>query len=214
MLRISYSLIDQAEVQKPLPNRYLEQLPPDYRARVFQLRKPIDRYNRLSGAILLKKAAMKSGFSDRFLYEIESGELGRPFHQGAVDFNISHSNYCTVCAISTEGNIGVDIEHYRSVDINDFKTVFNPLEWFELNLAKDQLLEFFNLWTAKEAVAKADGRGLYFPFDQICLRNNVAIMDKQYHNISRFSIDDEYIGALASSSKPEKLVIERIHLWS
>ena len=91
--------------------------------------------------------------------------------QGGVrmpHFNVSHSGGTVLIAISRTGSVGVDVEYMdSSVETMDVaRAAFHPddLRWIE-NAAtvKDRLLAFYGCWTRREAVAKADGRGLTLP---------------------------------------------------
>ncbi|MGE5612115.1 MAG: 4'-phosphopantetheinyl transferase family protein [Bacillota bacterium] len=79
-------------------------------------------------------------------------------------FSISHSGDLFTCAVTSGGEIGIDIEQVRS-DI-DFDAIarrfFSLKEAALLNRLHAQEKEdtFFALWTCKEAIAKALGTGL------------------------------------------------------
>lgn len=88
---------------------------------------------------------------------------GKPRLAGpGPSFNISHSGNWAVIAVAATGDLGVDIEtHDRSVDIgrlaNRCFSVDELKAFAQLGGGFDV---FFDLWTLKEAVVKADGRGL------------------------------------------------------
>lgn len=90
---------------------------------------------------------------------------GKPRLLGAetLDFNVSHSKGEALIAISDRGEVGVDIEHLRPLDpLQLSRTVFSMQEQDELRATDPSLRQsaFFNGWVRKEAVLKADGRGL------------------------------------------------------
>lgn len=83
----------------------------------------------------------------------------RPFISDLnIDFNISHSNEYLIFAISDYLKIGVDIQHYvKNFEINEIgKIVFSE---FEQKLIANNIDNFFKIWTKKEALIKAYGRG-------------------------------------------------------
>ena len=95
-----------------------------------------------------------------------------------VCFSLSHSGKYAVCAIADE-NIGVDIENKGRkllLDCNQeklvsvVKKVFSEEEYMVYNkCSKEEQIEFFlKLWTRKEAVSKALGKGLAMDFSKIC----------------------------------------------
>ena len=83
-------------------------------------------------------------------------------------FNVSHSGGMVLIALSRTGPVGIDVEYMDpSVETMDVaRAAFHPddLRWIEnARTAKDRLLAFYGCWTRREAVAKADGRGLTLP---------------------------------------------------
>lgn len=82
-------------------------------------------------------------------------------------FNLSHSQNLLLFAITTLGEIGIDIEFIRQ-DLDCMKLAnryFSPEELEELNLLPPSLRArgFFNGWSRKEAYIKARGKGLAIP---------------------------------------------------
>lgn len=79
-------------------------------------------------------------------------------------FNLSHTHGLALCAISTQREVGIDVEHVRE-DIGYKEIVrqfFSPAEnVFFQYLPKHAILRyFFKCWTAKEAYVKARGISL------------------------------------------------------
>lgn len=94
-------------------------------------------------------------------------EYGKPYLENPpfpLYFNISHSGEYVVFAFSRTGDIGVDIEKIDPKNIKKGmeKLIFSEKELaFFNNLPFDQKIEaFYRAWTQKEAILKADGRGL------------------------------------------------------
>jgi 4'-phosphopantetheinyl transferase len=97
----------------------------------------------------------------RSLEELTVSEAGRPFIPNCCDFNISHTDGLVICAMSERGKIGVDTEAIKPIDYQNFKGVFHEREWNALMQATQVEEKFYEIWTLKEAVVKADGRGLH-----------------------------------------------------
>lgn len=87
-----------------------------------------------------------------------------------LKFNVSHSNGYILCAITSQREIGVDIEHVHVVPEADTiaERFFSPSEneVFRQLPASEKQVAFFNCWTRKEAYIKATGDGLSRPLDQ------------------------------------------------
>jgi 4'-phosphopantetheinyl transferase len=100
---------------------------------------------------------------------ITTGVHGKPespnLNGQRVDFNVAHSKDTILVALSRNGGVGVDVEYYdRPTDIMDVaKHNFTVTETASLEAIADPETRhqtFYRYWTRKEAVLKADGRGL------------------------------------------------------
>lgn len=87
----------------------------------------------------------------------------------SVHFSLSHSGDQAVLAVSEQREIGIDIERVRPLDHLDLaRRYFHPNEVAAIEAVREpdeQLLAFFRIWTLKEAVVKAIGKGLSIPLD-------------------------------------------------
>ena len=86
-----------------------------------------------------------------------------------LHFNIAHSRETVLIALCRELPVGVDLEYLdRETEILDIaRTSFTEPEYLEIEAADPahRRPAFFNCWTRKEAVIKADGRGLSVPLN-------------------------------------------------
>ena len=78
-------------------------------------------------------------------------------------FNLSHSNGIVVLAISNERNIGIDIEEIKPFNEDVKARIVNKKE--KSYIQND--LNFYEIWTAKEAILKMDGCGLIYKLNLI-----------------------------------------------
>jgi 4'-phosphopantetheinyl transferase len=104
--------------------------------------------------------------------EFHQNPWGKPYLPDTnLHFNVSHSGDYALIALARDIEIGVDIEHMiRPRPFNDLaRRVFTPQEREHFESLPDQARTnfFYRLWTCKEAVMKADGRGLNIPPDRI-----------------------------------------------
>lgn len=87
----------------------------------------------------------------------------------STHFSLSHSGDQAVLAVSDQREIGIDIERVRPLDHLDLtRRYFHPNEVAAIEgvaSPDEQLLVFFRVWTLKEAVVKAIGKGLSIPLD-------------------------------------------------
>lgn len=86
----------------------------------------------------------------------------------ALGFNVSHSGERFVVAVAAGMEPGVDVERIRPRrSLSGLaRRFFSPAEQEELAAAPDPLGAFYRVWTRKEAVIKADGRGVAVGLDR------------------------------------------------
>jgi len=96
---------------------------------------------------------------------LESYEEGVP----PVFFNLSHTQGCIMLAVTTYGEIGVDVEALGSYQERVARRFFHHDEYYDLERLppSQRPIAFYHLWTIKEACAKALGSGLQFPLREI-----------------------------------------------
>ncbi len=97
------------------------------------------------------------------VFKAEPG--GKPFLADAAHahFNLSHCDGLVACAVSRDVAVGVDVEPTdRDVPVEIADRYFAPAEraWLSGLPEAERGLGFLRLWTLKEAVIKATGRGV------------------------------------------------------
>ncbi|OPH56183.1 hypothetical protein BC351_28865 [Paenibacillus ferrarius] len=81
-------------------------------------------------------------------------------------FNLSHTDEMVVCALSANDEMGIDVEKTLDDRFEVMKHVYVPdeIEWVNAQRDKNAKLHaFYKLWTRKEAVMKAVGKGFSLP---------------------------------------------------
>lgn len=106
---------------------------------------------------------------------LEEGEHGKPaLSGGELSFNLSHTGKYALLAVSSGGQLGVDLEQIRKeAPIEELaQRCFSPEElkqWLQYR-EQQRLISFFHLWAQKEAFLKAHGGGLTIPLQDFdCL---------------------------------------------
>ena len=112
------------------------------------------------GALLLARMAARV-LGDDAAPEIARTEFGKPYIVGhpEVQLSLAHSGSIIACASASEP-VGVDVEQVCPADLADFDSWLTEGEKQTIATAPDPLREFYRIWTAREAFAKRDGRGL------------------------------------------------------
>jgi len=161
-----------------------------------------DAHAYLYGRLLLKHGMLELGLEDS-LELMEKTKYGKPYFPiDSFSFNISHSEDYVVCVISNDEKkqIGIDIEKIKPIILDHFSCVLSPQEKKEIISHE----HFFKFWTRKEAVIKADGRGLQIPLNTIDTAKLSVKLDDDLYYLSKVDIDEEYIMHIASLTNIEK----------
>jgi 4'-phosphopantetheinyl transferase len=94
---------------------------------------------------------------------IDEEEFGKPvLRRREIEFNASHSGDLVALAFARETAVGVDVEHRRQLTdtLALARRYFSAEEVEIVERAADAGHAFFAIWTAKEAIVKASGKGI------------------------------------------------------
>ncbi|GAB2536891.1 4'-phosphopantetheinyl transferase superfamily protein [Spirosoma aerophilum] len=139
---------------------------------------------------------------------IETGLNKKPIvvNDGGWGCNLSHSGNWIVLAIA-QGDVGIDIEHLKPdfpfYDL--FSTSFSQSEQQFIEAGTKPGNRFYQLWTRKEALIKASGKGIDEDFVQIpSLAGQYEVPDNllgkaENWEVNSFSISSDYAAAVAYS---------------
>lgn len=159
-----------------------------------------DQQAHLFGRLLLRNALIKYGYGDQALSLIQFNDHQKPFIEGNVYFNISHSGKYVACAISEGIQLGLDVEQkIFQPNLSDFREIFSPAEWDYLNRVEEKTDVFYKLWTRKESIIKANGRGLFIPLHEVDVLSNSICVEGTRWFITDFGLDTAYSACLATS---------------
>lgn len=161
MIRVYYT---QAQVENISPGELenwsraaVEELPSVKREQILRLRPPLSRFISALGWQLVKFAFRRSAYPDFELSQLRFEEQKKPRWPGKADFNLSHSGSLLACALTDNGLVGIDVEQVRMFkdDARMFEHILSPQETLPPEPGRHEL--FFQYWTRKEAVIKAEG---------------------------------------------------------
>lgn len=159
-------------------------LPEDLRRDCDRYRRWQDRQAGLFGKLLLREVGRRVLDRTPGLHRFRRDDHRRPYlaDQPDFDFNISHTAGLVVCCgAAGAGRLGVDVERVGEIDVREFRRVFTAEEYQRLERLADPTAEFYRLWTRKEAVMKADGRGFALdPAGIDCLPDRVRVGGPDY----------------------------------
>jgi 4'-phosphopantetheinyl transferase len=136
---------------------------------------------------------------------------------------MSHAGNLIVIIFSLDGrDVGIDVEKVRTVDgVLELARVYfgsNETAMVAAATESERVSAFLRIWTRKEAVLKADGRGLSVPLNDFDTCANETVIDDTWtftlggltrewtiHNITL----PNYIGAFAYSGRRTNTLILR-----
>jgi 4'-phosphopantetheinyl transferase len=147
----------------------LAKIPAPLHGEITCFRRLQDQLARLVARRLISKALVASGL-EQFgsLCHWQKDPLGRPFIEACcADISISHSESWVVGALALHARVGVDIETFRSILLDSLHPYLSDSERARVESAVDPHREAIKCWSLREAILKADGRGLLAPEDVI-----------------------------------------------
>jgi 4'-phosphopantetheinyl transferase len=105
---------------------------------------------------------------------LAAGEHGKLRVDGAgIEFSVAHSRGVVLIALSRVGVVGIDIEHadrtMEALDIARGSFHADEVARIERVQESERSAFFYRCWTRKEAVVKADGRGLMMPLNSFAV---------------------------------------------
>jgi len=171
-----------------------------------------DYIRSLLSSALLFHALNKNGIDKKDIV-IEKAPRGKPFLKNLknfknIEFNITHSGDWVACAIDS-GDIGIDIEQIKNINITDFSEILSTKETAYIN---GKLENFYQIWTLKESYIKALGVGVYKdlssftvqPYDKHYARVFQDDKEEKQWYFYNFKLDEKHFCSICSQSKISK----------
>ena len=137
---------------------------------------------------------------------IKRNDNGKPYFENEdnIFFNGSHSNDL-ICVGMSDRLIGVDAEFIKERKFFDIASeYFSFKERKFLKTSKKLEIDFFTLWTLKEAYIKKLGKVIFDIKDSIEIDLDERVI---YNADNTFILDDSYIISLCSNIKDKDVII-------
>ncbi|RMZ58771.1 4-phosphopantetheinyl transferase [Chryseobacterium nematophagum] len=209
---VLYAFIDEQKHQY-LSDKYSTICTEEFNAKILKYRRWQDAQLSLLGRILLKYG-LNQYFSIND-FEIDRTSNHKPILKNQnVHFNISHAGNLVVCGIS-KFSIGIDIESINpKINYTDFKSQMTPNEFNKIHFSEDKVRSFFTYWTAKEAIIKAQGKGLLIPLQSFEVFQNQTLIEKEKFYLKEIFIHKEYQCCIASNNdiRKQNIQLEQLNL--
>jgi 4'-phosphopantetheinyl transferase len=208
MIKIYKANSGKFRVQNRLDS-LLEKLPKELNIKALQYRFIQDSYNFVVGRYLLKMGLSHFGYENH-LEKITYKKSGKPEHEN-IFFNISHSENMVVCALSSQGKIGIDIENKKNVILENFESWFTENEWLQIINSEFPQNKFYWYWTRKESILKAMGVNLsYLMKIQLDSTRDFFLANEQKWYLKDLDFGTEYSGSLCTTEVIDNINIEEV----
>ncbi len=210
MIEIYYALIP-GKLSSALFDQLLAEFPESVQHRIVRQKRRQKVHGRLFGYLLLKRIIDDKRFSVDWA-NLTYQANGKPSISRLLDFNISHSGQMVICVVSLDLKVGIDVERIRTIDVPSYGFCLNTPELEQILAQPDSVMEFYRLWTQKEAAVKADGIGLKMPMRNIQVDTHSATWDGNQWFLQELQIDKDYVVHLAVNAPMKKCNIRHISL--
>ncbi|AQG80777.1 4'-phosphopantetheinyl transferase family protein [Spirosoma montaniterrae] len=181
-------------------------LPPNEQTRAMRYQQPADRLRFVTGRGLLRLLIHRYTGLRPIDVPLVAGHNQKPALANRPDFqfNVSHAGEWLLLAFGHQP-IGIDVEPIRTdfAFADMLPTSFSIDEQHWINAADSPSKAFFDLWTRKEALAKAVAKGIDDDFARLpCLTGQHIlpahwIANTDLWHVYGFSVANDYVAALA-----------------
>ncbi|RDI43778.1 4'-phosphopantetheinyl transferase sfp [Aquicella lusitana] len=198
----------------------LRLLSPDENERAQRFQFPIHRQHFIAARSTLRKILgvyLNTSPQDiRFVYtEHKKPLLAHPAY-ARLKFNMAHSHDIAVYAFALDQMVGIDIEKIKTTyNAAIAKRYFSQQENAALEQlsGKEQINGFFRLWSRKEALVKAAGKGLFIPLSSFSVsldkKCETVQLEGETWTLLSLALHPAYETALASNQS-----IRSILFWA
>jgi 4'-phosphopantetheinyl transferase len=208
MIKVLYTIFEDKEnnpLFKRLPRHVVED--------AFGYQKREDRLARLYGKLLLIEGFRKMNFDTGLINSIRYSAHHRPYVSSTLDFNISHAGQCVVCVLSNTFRVGIDVERIKPIELSDFQHVWTQRERADIASSRNPYEQFYTYWTRKEAIIKADGRGMNLSLTDINVTDLVVDVASDRWYLKKVPLHKNYMAHLAADQPVNSLIsIEQLDL--
>jgi 4'-phosphopantetheinyl transferase len=189
----------------------LKKLPSFMQEKITNYPRQDEQFRSVLARLILKQLLLDQGFHDAVLEDYRTDDYGRPFINEEIDFSISHADDYVICTVSKTTRVGIDVEKLRDICIDDYSISLSDKELEELTNSENPIPDFFTLWTKKEAISKANGKGLAILLPDMVIGGDSATCGQTIWNLKELIINSEYAAHIAFSGSNE-LKIKQFNL--
>lgn len=178
-------------------SKMLERLPQIWRKDILLEEEKLNQltkvYSRTMLQILMDKHQV-------YNYKINHTFWDKPYIEGSFSFSISHSKNLIVVAAGHIKTLGIDVESYKPISVEELSGCFSPAEQDIICQDISPARKIIHYWCCKEAVLKADGRGLSVPMDKVAIStvmNSATLEEAATYTLRELKLHPDYACWLA-----------------
>lgn len=208
-MTVSVLITSEFALWPALEAQWLASLPSPRRLQIGAWPDAQARHRSLVGSRLLVHGLRRLGYGGDVLATLRYPSNSRPTLALPVSFSLSHCDGRIVCALSTQGAVGIDVEALGGLVAGDFHLYLSAVEraW-----AGRSTRRFYSVWTRKEAVAKAASqRGLrdVARVETTHGENLAAFAGSLWHTVC-VPVGRRHVAHLALAKAPRQLSFQRV----
>lgn len=189
-------------------NSVLSFLPAEIADKINRYKFVDDKKSRLIARLMLQKYVLKT--TGNWSWDLLKTNINhKPFIENGPHFNITHSGKLVVVAFSYTSEIGIDIEKIQNIDVCGIANNFHEHEITHLKNNKYDLNLFYNIWTKKEALLKANGIGIVNGLNKVSVLEHKVFCTKQWY-VQNLSIHSDYKCAICTDYEASSITIKHI----
>lgn len=191
MTQILYAYISE-ENHNYLVKEYLNTFPADFQKKIQSFRNWQDAQLSLLGRLLLRYGLRRYDFHNQ-KENMGYTPYDKPFLiDSHIKFNISHAGEVVVCVLSDSNDVGIDVEIVNDINITDFESQMTTEERNHIRQAKNPKSAFFDFWTKKEAVIKANGKGLSIQLQDFQVVDDFTMINDENFFLIEIYFNEKY----------------------
>lgn len=198
----------------PQVEKLLALLSPDEVSRAERYRFDLHRYHYIASRGMLRQLLAAYLNCDAKRIQFLYNEHGKPYIANIdLQFNVSHSHDMAVYALTSQLQVGVDIEKIENTFKDGVaKRYFSAAEYRYLQAVPEdeRIKKFYWIWSRKEAFIKALGMGLHYPLSSFSVVESNPMMLKLQDNTSwyleSFEAHADYQAAFVTEKKVERII--------
>ena len=173
-----------------------------------------DQHGNLARKLMLWYGMDQMGADMNDLFDcVQFTDTGKPFIIEAPHFSLANDGGVAVCAISETSVLGIDVERMKPLNLSDYRDAMTYLEWREIYSHMIPLRRFYEFWTIKESVIKADGTQKNPDIKEIYIQPDSAFFNAQDWYINPIEFDYYgYVSIMVSSNPHADVELEHVDL--